>query len=100
MWARSYRIADRLHCTFTATQSFVVATNQGRLAVVAYQQGTAPNDWKTGRYRYPVNDDLAFPLGDVRQYDGALGFGVIQQPTYFVPQMTLQMPRTPPGWFN
>jgi hypothetical protein len=93
MWLRSYRVADRLHWPLTSGQSFVVASKQGRLAFVGYQQGTQPNQWKTGRFSCPIDDELAFPLGDVREYGV-----VIRQPMYGVPQMTIPTPGKPPGW--
>ena len=98
MWPRSYRTADRLHCPLSATQSLAVASKQGRVVLVRYEQGKQPNQWQTGRYSHPITDNLTFPHGDVRQYESAFSFGFVERPVYAIPEMTFPMPNKPPGW--
>ena len=43
--------------------------------------------------RYPAGDVMSFPVGDVRQYEKALGFGIIRQPIYFVMRPTQETPQ-------
>jgi hypothetical protein len=88
LWIRSYHSADRLHGRFWERHSFLVASKEGRLIAVAFQSHGAPGWWKWETRSYPVNDELSFPFGSVRQYESALGFGWIVQPAYMVMRST------------
>ena len=98
MWVRSYQYADRVHVPLSVKRSFAIASKQGRVALVAYEQGTQPNQWQTGFDSHPMAHGLTFPTGDVRQYESWLGFGFVPEPWYEIPEMTFPMPGKPAGW--
>lgn len=89
-WFRSYASADRLHGRAWGRQSFIVASKQGRLTFLWFTWHGAPNWWQWGMHTHPVDDELSFPAGDVRQYENAAGFGLVHNPIYFVMRSTYQ----------
>jgi hypothetical protein len=92
LWARSYETADRLHGRFWGRHAFLLASKEGRVAAVALRWHGAPNWWRWGTISYPVDDELSFPLGPVRQYENALGFGWLHRPIYMVMRSTQTLP--------
>ena len=96
LWVRSnYWRADRLHCPLWDKQAFVVASMYGRVTVVAYEPSPEPNEWKNGYFSYRVDDQQAFP-GYVS--NSVLGFGRLQRPFHYVPEVVVPMPGKPAGW--
>lgn len=89
-WVRSYDLADQLHGRIWGRLSFIVASKQGRLTLVLFRSHGHPNWWRWATIAHPVNDEVSFPGGDVRQYETACGFGVIRQPVYQVMRSTYQ----------
>ena len=92
MWVRSYHDADRLHGRFWGRQSFLIASKQGRVTAVAFRWHGAENWWQWGMHTYAVSDEMSFPVGSVRQYETALGFGLVKEPTYMVMRSTFETP--------
>src|SRR5262245_33667656 len=91
VWVRSYFRADRVLGTLWGQQQFVVAAKQGRLVGVLFDWPREPL-CVPGVFSYAVGDELSFPIGDARQYDSALGFGVLRQPQYMVGRSTFETP--------
>ncbi len=91
LWVRSYYAADRIAGTLRGSQRFLLAAKQGRLVGVAFD---CPPEllWSAGISSFPVGDELSFPIGDARQYDAALGFGVRRGPQYMVGRSTFETP--------
>ena len=88
-WVRSYRHADRIHGRIWGSESFVIASKQGRLTVVTFrdpEDGTMRSwaPWRWGVYSCPANQE-SFPLGDLRDVDTVLGFGILDRPVVLVP---------------
>jgi hypothetical protein len=99
-WVRSYSSADRLHWPIWGKKSVVIASKEGRLILVSYESDPAPNEWKTGVYSFSVDDDQAFPRGSVRIHEWLAGFGLIRQPTYFVPEWKKERLDIRPGYWQ
>ena len=93
MWVRSHDTADRIHGRLWGKRSFVVASKQGRLTIVGFLWHGASNAWVWQMRRYPASDVMSFPVGDMRQYEKGLGFGIIRQPIYFVMHPTQETPQ-------
>ena|SRR5688572_15265326 len=94
LWVRSYHDADRIHGPLWQ-RSFLVASKQGRITAVAFRRWPGDADaWTLGFHTFPVDDEMSFPLGSVRQYEATLGFGSIANPTYMLTRSTFE---TPPG---
>ena len=92
MWVRSYYQADRLHGRISGRQSFVIASKQGRVATLAFRWHGAENWWQWGLHTYAVDDEMSFPVGSVRQYEAALGFGYVKDPVYMVTRSNFETP--------
>jgi hypothetical protein len=92
LWVRSYYYADRVHGRVWERNSFLVASKQGRISAVAFRWHGAPNWWTWGVHSFAVGDEMSFPVGSVRQYESALGFGKIRNPTYMVMRSTFETP--------
>jgi hypothetical protein len=108
LWVRSYQVADRLQGRIWFSRSFVIGAKQGRLAVVTFRQHVppdpeaemflvnsgllVPNRWVPVTASYPAKDEMSFPVGDARQYDSAVGFGLLRQPAFMVTRSTFQTP--------
>jgi hypothetical protein len=99
LWVRSYWWADRLHWSFGGKRSFAAASNEGRFLLLGYETARKPrpNDWKSGWYSYSTTDEQSFP-SELIKNDAHLGFDLLHQPMYFVPDVTIQVPGKPPGW--
>ncbi len=91
LWVRSYYCADRILGTLWGPQQFVVGAKQGRLTGVLFDWPRTPL-CTPGVFSYAVGDELSFPIGDARQYDAALGFGLLRQPQYMVGRSTFETP--------
>jgi hypothetical protein len=100
LWIRSYRIADRVHGRFWGRQSFVVASKQGRVTLVSHRWEGQPEAWRWQVLSAPINSKrsipkvAAFPIGGMRMYESAFGFGLIRRPL-IVPPDTPQHLRGP-----
>ena len=92
LWVRSYHDADRLHGRFWQRQSFLIASKQGRVTAVAFRWHGAPDWWQWGTHAFAIDDEMSFPVGSVRQYEAALGFGVMKDPVYMVMRSTFETP--------
>jgi hypothetical protein len=92
LWVRSYDMADRVHGRFWDRNSFLVASKQGRITAVAFHWHGAPNWWTWGIRSFAVGDEMSFPVGSVRQYESALGFGMVRNPPYMVMRSTFETP--------
>jgi hypothetical protein len=99
LWVRSYWRADRLHWSFGGKRSFAVASNEGRFLLLGYETAgkPKPNDWKSGWYSHSTTDEQSFP-SEVIKNNSRLGFDLLHQPMYFVPDVTIQVPGKPAGW--
>ena len=91
LWARSYFRADRLHVPFGRKDAIAFASKQGRFYALSYETVPQPNAWKTGWYSHSVTDAEAFPVPDTK-IDSKLGFGILRQLPYVIPQLVLTGP--------
>ena len=91
-WFRSYDSADRLHGRARDRQSFIIASKQGRVTFLWFTSHGHPNWWQWERRTYAVKDEMSFPVGSVRQYERACGFGLIHRPLFFVMPSTYKTP--------
>jgi hypothetical protein len=92
LWVRSYHHAERIHGQFSERNSFLIASKQGRVTSVAFRWHGAPGWWKWGIHTFPVDDEMSFPVGSMRQYESGLGFGKISDPMYMVMRSTFETP--------
>lgn len=100
LWVRSYVAADRVHARLGGRRSLIVAVKQGHVVVVGFMWHGSRNGWRWDVRSYSLDDELSFPVGPVRQYTAALGFGVIRRPLYMVMRSTRQTPRGPVMMFG
>jgi hypothetical protein len=91
VWLRSYYVADRIVANPWGSQRLLLGAKQGRLVAVVFNWPPQPL-CAPGLFSYVVGDDLAFPIGDARQYDAALGFAVLRNPQYMVGRSTFETP--------
>ena len=91
LWVRSYYEADRIHGRF-GDRSFIIASKQGRVTGVGFRWRGAPSWWQWGLHTYAVDDEMSFPVGSVRQYESAWGFGAMTDPMYMVTRSTFETP--------
>ena len=91
-WLRSHKTADRLHGRLWGRNCFLIASKQGRLIIVGFLSQAAPGWWKWEMRSYPVDDELSFPFGDVKQYETWPGVGIIRNPLYLDMRSTVQRP--------
>jgi hypothetical protein len=91
LWVRSYWRADRLHWSFAGKQSIAVASKQGLLFLLHYKDVPQPNAWTTGFYTFSTADQQAFPMDEMEDRS-TLGFDVLRQPPYFIPELKEQLP--------
>jgi hypothetical protein len=94
LWVRSYFIAERLHLPIGSNKSIAFASKQGRFFVLSYLNVSQPNAWKTGLYRHSTTDEESFPSWDVADYS-RLGFGILHEPPYTIPQLVQPVPGKP-----
>ena len=94
MWIRSYHHADRLQAGLWGERAFIVASKQGRVAVVTARLPAAADWWQSGIHTFPFDDEMSFPVGSVRLFESGLGFGIVRQPYYMVTRSSFE---TPPG---
>jgi hypothetical protein len=92
VWERSYHHADRLHGKLWGCESFLIASKQGRITAIAFRWHGAANWWTFGIHTFAVDDEMSFPVGSVRQYESAAGFGIIRNPVYMVMRSTFETP--------
>jgi hypothetical protein len=92
LWVRSYDRADRLHGRFWERNSFLVASKQGRVIALSFRWHGAADWWKWGVHSFAIDDEMSFPVGSVRQYEKAVGFGTITDPMYMVTRSTFETP--------
>ncbi len=92
LWLRSYHQADRIHGRFSGRESFLIASKQGRVTAARFRWHGAANWWTWGIHTFAVDDEMSFPVGSVRQYESAAGFGTISNPTYMVMRSTFETP--------
>ena len=94
LWLRSYSTSDRLHWSFLGKESIAAASKQGRFLLLRYDNVPQPNAWKNGWYSHSTTDEQSFPMGDIvnKSY---LGFEMIQQPPYFIPELKEVVPGKP-----
>ena len=92
LWIRSYRQADRIHGRFWERESFLLASKQWRMTALAFHWHGAADWWQWGLYMFAVDDEMSFPLGSVRQYESAGGFGIVRNPTFMVTRSTFETP--------
>jgi hypothetical protein len=91
VWVRSYYMADRIVANPWGSQRLLLGAKQGRLVGIVFDWPPQPL-CSPGVFSYPVGDELSFPIGDARQYDGALGFGWLRNPQYMVGRSTFETP--------
>ena len=91
LWWRSYWTADRIVVPLIGSQRILFASKQGRLIGGVFSGPLEPLR-SPGQWSYLVNDDMSFPIGDARQYDAALGFGLLRNPQYMVGRSTFETP--------
>ena len=82
MWERSNSSADRLHGRLWDRESFLIASKQGTVSFLWFRSHGHENWWQWGVHTFPVDDELSFPVGDVEQYQGRLGFGYLHSPFF------------------
>jgi hypothetical protein len=92
IWLRSYHQADRIHGRFWSRESFLIASKHGRLTAVAFHWHGAADWWTWGVQTFAVDDEMSFPIGSMRQYERAAGFGLLMHPTYMVTRSTFETP--------
>ncbi|HJQ79232.1 MAG TPA: hypothetical protein VJ828_04720 [Lacipirellulaceae bacterium] len=92
LWVSSYNSADRIHGRFWGRDSFLISSKQGRITVVTFRWHGASDWWKWGIHSFAVDDEMSFPVGSVRQYEKAVGFGTITNPMYMVMRSTFETP--------
>jgi hypothetical protein len=87
LWIRSYQRADQLHGRFWGRHCFIVASKQGRLTLVSHRWDVQPDAWRWQVLSDPTGPTApAFPIGDMRMYESAFGFGLIQRPLMMPPE--------------
>jgi hypothetical protein len=91
LWVRSYSRAERLHWSYDGKRSIAVASKQGVLFLLHYENVRQPNAWKRGFYSFSTADQQSFPM-DVQEENTIVGFGILRQPPYFIPEMRQQLP--------
>ena len=91
-WIRSYTSAERLHGRAWSLESWMVASKEGRVTLLWFTSHGHPQWWQWSIHSYAVDDVMAFPTGNLRQYESCCGFGRIERPLYFVMRPTYQTP--------
>jgi hypothetical protein len=91
MWVRSYQAADRYNGVIWHFHSILLASKQGRFIPVYFLCDGASLHWGNVT-SYPVDDELSFPRGNVRQYERALGFGWMVDPILLVMRPVQRLP--------
>lgn len=84
MWGRSNRHADRLHGRLWDRESILIGSKQGTVSFLWFRSHGHENWWQWETRTYNVDDEMSFPVGDIEQYQGRLGFGYLQNPFYYV----------------
>jgi hypothetical protein len=88
---QSHHTAGRLHGRLWGEKSFLLGAKEGRIVAIVFDSH-APGWWQWETHRYPVEDELSFPLGHVAQYESWAGFGWISRPGYFLMRPTQTLP--------
>jgi hypothetical protein len=84
MWVRSQWHADRLQGRLPGGRLFLLASTQGRVTAISYGQNLLMEKLGWQVYSHSVGSEYSFPIGSVRSYESALGFGWISNPLFNV----------------
>jgi hypothetical protein len=84
MWFHSYDVAHQIRGSVGPESKFLIASKQGRLTAVAFYWNGEPATFDWSLARVPVNNERAFPMGDLTQQADVLGFDWIANPKYAI----------------
>jgi hypothetical protein len=93
MWFRSYRHGDRMHGRLWGRESFLISSKQGAVTFLQFRSHGHEQWWQWEFRSYGTSDEMSFPVGDIDQYQGALGFGILQKPFYYVMRPVIDTPQ-------
>jgi hypothetical protein len=82
LWFHSYDVAHHIRGSVGLNANFLVTSKQGRFTVLAFRWNGAPAlpDWSLTRA--PVNDERAFPAGNMIWQTNSFGFATVANPEY------------------
>lgn len=69
---------------FGIASLFLIGSKQGTVSFLWFRSHGHEEWWRWETRTYDVDDEMSFPVGDVEQYQGLLGFGYLQNPFYYV----------------